>query len=63
MGHVKPHIAQALAGLVKEKGYACDSIAAASPFAFSEGFNLSCNRFRYKYEIENKGGNWIVTID
>ena len=43
-------------------GYKCDSVSAAFIWNFSVGFDLSCNRFRYKYEIVDKGGKWIVTV-
>lgn len=43
-------------------GYTCDSIAGMSKFITSEGYNVYCNDHRYNYEIENKGGNWVVTV-
>jgi hypothetical protein len=48
--------------LVRASGYRCDSISAAIPMALSRGFKLTCNRFSYKYEIEDKGGRWRVTL-
>ncbi|MDD9884768.1 MAG: hypothetical protein OXU62_09600 [Gammaproteobacteria bacterium] len=59
----KPKILNALVALVKLHGYRCDSISAARPFVFSRGFTLICNHFSYEYEIEDKGGNWVVTVD
>jgi len=26
------------------------------------GFTVICNGSRYSYEIEDKGGNWVVTV-
>lgn len=43
-------------------GYKCDSVSSAFIWNFSVGFDLYCNRFRYKYEIADKGGKWIVTV-
>ena len=51
-----------LTSLVKENDFRCDSISSLIPFIFSNGFELSCNRHRYTYEIEDKGGHWIVTV-
>ena len=48
--------------LVRASGHRCDSISAAIPMIFSRGFKLTCNRFSYKYEIEDKGGRWRVTV-
>ena len=51
-----------MARLVKAHGYKCDSISAARPMVFSRGFVLVCNGFAYEYELEDKGGNWRVTV-
>ena len=55
--------AVALAQLVQLYGYSCNSISAVTPFAFSRGFYVYCNNWRYSYEVEDRGGNWIVTVD
>lgn len=49
--------------LVRSSGYRCDSISALIKFNSSRGFNLTCNNYTYKYEIEDVGGRWKVTID
>jgi hypothetical protein len=49
--------------LVLSNDYKCDSISAARPLIFSNGFELTCNRYRYEYDIHDKGGHWIVTVD
>ncbi|MCX7314450.1 MAG: hypothetical protein NTV56_22755 [Alphaproteobacteria bacterium] len=51
-----------LAELVRANDYACDSVSAARPMLTSPGFVLSCNKFRYKYDIQDKGGRWVVTV-
>jgi len=33
-----------------------------SGFSSHRGYHLSCNEFSYDYEIEDKGGHWIVTV-
>lgn len=52
----------AMAELVRVYGYRCDTVSAASPWLFSRGFNLKCNRFRYSYDLEDRGGRWEVTV-
>jgi hypothetical protein len=52
----------ALAILVKNSTYRCDSISAVSAWLFSRGFTLVCNHFSYEYDIADKGGHWIVTV-
>lgn len=54
---------EALVTLTRAYGYRCDSISAAMPWAFSYGFTLRCNGYRYSYEIEDRGGTWVVTIE
>lgn len=55
-------VANALAALVRLNGYRCDSISAARKFLSGRGFVLNCNNWSYKYEIEDKGGRWIVSV-
>jgi hypothetical protein len=52
----------ALVMLVEANSYKCDSISAVSTWVFSRGFTLYCNRFSYKYEIVDKGGQWTVSV-
>ena len=52
-----------LAHFVRASGYRCDSISALRPLPPSRGFKLVCNRFNYKYAIENKDGRSIVTVE
>jgi hypothetical protein len=48
--------------LVRQHGNRCDSVTGMLPFVFSVGFTLICNDHRYKYELADKGGNWVVTV-
>ena len=52
-----------LAHFVRASGYRCDSISAVRPLPTSNGFKLACNHSIYKYEIEDKGGSSIVTVE
>ena len=54
--------AQAAATMVKIYGYRCDSISSFMPFILSAGYKISCNNYRYSYELEDKGGRWVVTV-
>lgn len=51
-----------LAKLIVVNGYSCNSVSAVTPFAFSRGFHVFCNGWQHGYEIEDKGGNLIVTV-
>lgn len=53
---------RALVQLVQINGYKCDTVSGAVPFTMSTGYTLYCNNHRYTYEIEDKGGNIIVTV-
>ena len=50
------------AQMAQEAGWKCDTVSAFSPFILSRGFTLNCNRYRYEYEIEDRGGNWEITL-
>jgi hypothetical protein len=52
-----------LTHFVRASGYRCDSISALQPLPLSRGFKLVCNRFNYKYAIENKDGRSTVTVE
>jgi hypothetical protein len=52
-----------LAHFVRASGYRCDSISALQPLPPSRGFKLVCNRFSYKYAIDNKDGRSTVTAE
>lgn len=48
-----------LAGLIvyiNINGYKCDTITFAMPFTRKHGYSLTCNNYRYAYEVEDKGG-------
>ncbi len=50
------------ANLIRLNGWRCDSISAFTHFMFSRGFRLTCNGFSYRYEIQDRGGQWTVTL-
>ncbi len=52
-----------LVRMIRAKGWTCDSISAARKLSFSRGFEVNCNWFAYTYVIEDKGGQWVVTLE
>ncbi|HHM2228892.1 TPA: hypothetical protein ACRGFO_005780, partial [Klebsiella pneumoniae] len=52
-----------LVGFVRQSSYKCDSVSSFIPMVSSNGFTLACNKFSYKYEIKNNGGNVSVSVD
>ena len=53
-----------LAEMIRLYGYSCDSISSARRFFMGRrGFVVKCNHFNYSYEIEDRGGNWVVCYD
>lgn len=46
----------------KSYGYKCDTVSSARPFMNDKGYQLNCNNYRYEYEIEDKGGNFVITV-
>jgi len=55
-------LADSASALIRVSGYRCDSVSSIQRWVFSEGFSVVCNDFRYKYEIEDRGGRWTVTL-
>lgn len=49
--------------MIRAYGWKCDSISALRPFLMSRGFTVVCNNFSYTYNLEDKGGNWVVSLD
>ncbi len=47
----------------RNSSYKCDSVSAFRPLMMSNGYSLICNRFSYKYEIKDNGGNISVSVD
>lgn len=56
-------VLNALATMIRLKGWRCDSISVARKFVFSRGFTVICNRFAYEYEVKDRGGRWVVTLE
>ncbi|UYI49664.1 zinc ribbon domain-containing protein [Vibrio natriegens] len=57
-----PEVIPQMVRLIKLTGYKCDSISAIREMMLSRGFTVVCNNFYYEYDIEDKGGNWVVTL-
>ncbi|RWE07684.1 MAG: hypothetical protein EOS23_26545 [Mesorhizobium sp.] len=56
-------LAEAGANLVRLHGWKCDSVSGLVPFITTRGFYLTCNYNSYRYEIEDRGGNWEVKLE
>lgn len=50
--------------IVRSNGYRCDSISSAGESGiFDLGLRLRCNRWRYSYDMHDRGGHWVVTVE
>lgn len=52
----------ALVQYIRIYGYRCDTVSAARPMVLQTGFVVYCNRYNYEYEVVDRGGNWVVTL-
>lgn len=43
-------------------GYKCDTVSSAIPYIRGGGYTMQCNNYQYEYEVEDKGGNIVVTV-
>jgi hypothetical protein len=50
-----------LTALIRLTGYKCDTLTKWRPMLFSRGYEVSCDLY-YSYEVEDKGGRWVVTV-
>ena len=48
--------------MIRARGWRCDSISAARTFFWGRGFDVKCNGYAYHYQIEDRGGRWVVTL-
>ncbi|HCQ9885696.1 TPA: hypothetical protein OMQ51_001802 [Acinetobacter baumannii] len=44
-------------------GYKCDTVSSAIPYIRGGGYTMQCNNYHYEYEIEDKGGNIVVSVN
>ena len=62
----RPSYAQQLANeasaLIRRSGYRCNSVSTIRSWLTKPGFTVLCNQYRYKYEIEDRGGRWKVSL-
>ncbi len=56
-------LANATASLIRLNGWRCDSISSMHPLLIGHGYKVGCNFYRYKYKIEDRGGNWEVSLN
>ena len=49
--------------LIVAFGYKCDKIDSIIRSEWDGDYSITCNDYRYSYEIEDKGGNWVVTLN
>lgn len=62
IGGITQKQADAVAAMVRMNGYSCSSISNIRRFMINDGFTISCNNFKYEYEVENVGGRWKVSV-
>ena len=53
----------AAVALIIAWGYRCDSVSTMRHFFTGGGYVVICNHYAYEYEIEDRGGNWVVCYD
>lgn len=54
----------ALVVMTRLSGFKCDTVSAATPLVFGgPGFSLMCNKWRYSYKVQDRGGRWRVIVD
>ena len=49
--------------LIQAAGYRCDTVDKVNPFIVKRGYTVYCNGYSYSYELEDRGGRWVITPD
>jgi hypothetical protein len=60
---ISNELAIEFAKYIQTSGYSCNSVSAVTPFVMSRGVKVVCNQWTYSYEVEDKGGNWVVSVN
>lgn len=55
-------VADDLSQLIRLNRCRCDSVTSISLWTFRPGFSVWCNDLLYRFEVEDKGGRWTVTV-
>jgi len=62
-GNLQDNEIKAVQALINLHGYKCDSVNFAMRSPWDGDIEVTCNDYAYSYEVEDKGGNWVVTLD
>ena len=60
-----PKIIQALQSYIKIFGYSCDEVDHADRLPWNDNFSVWCKKngyLKYHYELEDRGGKYIVHV-
>lgn len=55
-------LANEASSVIRASGYRCDSVTSIHRWIYSVGFDIVCNDYRYKYELEDRGGRWTAKL-
>lgn len=61
-GNLNPSQISTAQKLIKIYGYKCDDVNFALHSSWSGIISVTCNG-KYCYELEDKGGRWVVTLE
>lgn len=61
-GNLNPSQISTAQKLIQIYGYRCDYVNFALHSSWSGVIGVTCNG-KYRYEIEDKGGKWVVTLE
>jgi hypothetical protein len=50
-------------GIVREHGWRCDTVSSFSAQRSPRLAALACNGFAYSYSLEDRGGQWVVSLE
>lgn len=54
-------VANTVSMIIKMNGYKCSDMEYVRKFIAGGGYKVGCDK-RYDYEVEDRGGKWIVTV-
>jgi hypothetical protein len=62
-GNLTPAQVESAQMLIILSGYKCDKVDFALRSGWSGIIDVTCNNYKYSYDLEDVGGRWTVTVD
>ena len=59
---INVELSNVIASFIRDAGYRCDSVGLLYVERPGVHYWMSCNRFKYSYDVMDRGGHWTVRV-